>query len=346
MFHFSEAIEHNYLQQATNFEVVGETNETALSEEPSLLFDGLGYAETDARRNFANKNMTIDLMIYPDTTNRDMPLFSHGIDGRRLQLWLTKDWRLRAVVDSTTFESKTVMAKGRLQQVALILDNDHQQALLFNDSIVATRDSVTYNGYGKLVFGATNEVDTGDRQHYNGRMLEARLWNRAMTEALLRSYGKRQLTGFEMGLADYYPMNDGEGQYAVDKAQGANAELHGTSWALPRGMSLFLDWGEQKPVKGMQLDYTKMVRSAEQDYTLMFWFKTNNWGQGALVSNGSGRRTDADAPNKFFIGFEAGQLKYRTNGYEVLLGKQYADEPRAPGGQHLRGPHAERIVLD
>ena len=326
VFHFSEAIEHNYLQQATNFEVVGETNETALSEEPSLLFDGLGYAETDARRNFANKNMTIDLMIYPDTTNRDMPLFSHGIDGRRLQLWITKDWRLRAVVDSTTFESKTVMAKGRLQQVALILDNDHQQALLFNDSIVATKDSVTYNGYGKLVFGATNEVDTGDRKHYNGRMLEARLWNRAMTEALLRSYGKRQLTGFEMGLADYYPMNDGEGQYAVDKAQGANAELHGTSWALPRGMSLFLDWGEQKPVKGLQLDYTKMVRSAEQDYTLMFWFKTNNWGQGALVSNGSGRRTDADAPNKFFIGFEAGQLKYRTNGYEVLLGKQYADD--------------------
>ena len=326
VFNFSEAIEHNYLQQATNFEVVGETNETALSEEPSLLFNGTGYAETDARRNFANKNMTIDLMVRPDSTGRDMPLFSHGTDGSRLQLWLTKDWKLRAVIDTVSFESNQTVAKGSLRQVGLILDHDRKQALLFNDSIIGTKDNLTYNGYGPLIFGATNEVDKADRRHYSGRMLEARLWNRAMTEALLSTYGKRQLTGYEMGLSDYYPMNEGEGQYAVDKAQGANAELNGASWALPRGMSLNLDWDEQKPVKGLQLKKDMMARSAEQDYTLMFWFRTNERGQGALVSNGSGRKTDDDARNKFFIGFEGGQLKYRTNGREMLFGKDYADD--------------------
>ena len=76
-------------------------------------------------------------------------------------------------------------------------------------------------------------------------MLEARIWTRTMTEALLNTYGKRQLTGYEMGLADYYPMNEGESTFAIDKAQGANAELHGADWALPRGMSLSLDWDEQ-----------------------------------------------------------------------------------------------------
>ena len=326
VFNFSEAIEHNYLQQATNFEVIGETNETALSEETSLLFKGTGYAETDARRNFSNKSMTIDLMIRPDDTGSAMPLFSHGIDGHSLQLWLTKNWHLRAVIDSVSFESTLPVKKGTFQQVALILDNDRKQALLYNDSIIGSRDSVAYNGYGTLIFGATNEVDINDRMHYTGRMLEARLWTRAMTESLLNTYGKRQLTGYEMGLADYYPMNDGESKYAVDKAQGANAELHGADWALPQGMSLSLDWEEDRPVKGMQLDYKMMERSAEQDYTLMFWFKTNNRGQGALLSNGSGRKTDDNAPNKFFIGFEGGQLKYRTNGQEVLLGKTYADD--------------------
>ncbi|MCR5159172.1 MAG: hypothetical protein K6D37_08625 [Prevotella sp.] len=326
VFNFSEAIEHNYLQQATNFEVVGETNETALSEEPSLLFSGKGYAETDARRNFANKNMTIDLMVSPDDTGNDMPLFSHGIDGHSLQLWITKDWYLRAVVDDVSFESDKTVKKGGLRQVALILDNDHKQVLLYNDSIIGTKEDVTYNGYGSLIFGATNEVDIDDRSHYSGRMMEARLWNRAMTESLLNTYGKRLLTGYEMGLVDYYPMNDGESKYAVDKAQGANAELHGADWALPQGMSLSLDWEEKRPVKGMQLRQQLMERSAEQDYTLMFWFKTNERGQGALVSNGSGRKTDDNARNKFFIGFEGGQLKYRTNGREVLLGKTYADD--------------------
>ena len=264
VFNFSEAIEHNYLQAATNFEVKGETNETALSEEPSLLFSGTGYAETDARRNFADKNMTIDLMVRPDETGRDMPLFSHGADGHTLQLWLTSDWHLRAVVDNATVESQAAVQPGTLQQVALILDNEHKQVLLYNDSIVGTMNDVTYRGYGPLIFGATNEIDIHDRQHYSGRMLEARLWNRTMTAALLGSYGKRQLTGYEMGLVDYYPMNDGESQYAVDKAQGANAELFGATWALPRGMSLSLDWEEEKAVKGMQLDYAKMTRSAEQ----------------------------------------------------------------------------------
>ncbi len=326
VFHFSEAIEHNYLQQATNFEVVGETNETALSEEPSLLFGGTGYAETDARRNFADKNMTIDLMVRPDQTGKSMPLFSHGTDGSTLQLWLTEDWKLRAVIDSVQFESTVAIKEGALKQVALILDNDHRQALLWNDSIIGTCANVTYSGYGPLIFGATNEVNTDDRKHYQGRMLEARLWNRTMDDALLTTYGKKQLTGYEMGLKDYYPMNDGEGNYAADKTQGAHAELHGAAWALPRGMSLKLDFDEQKPVKGLQLDYTKMLRSAEQDYTLMFWFKTDERGQGALVSNGQGARTDEDARNKFFIGFESKQLIYRTNGRTLSLGKGLADD--------------------
>lgn len=326
VFHFSEAIEHNYLQQATNFEVVGETNETALSEEPALFFEGNGYVQTDARRNFADKNMTIDLMVRPDQTNKDMPIFSHGQDGSTLQLWLTNDWRLRAVIDSVQFESTAAVKQGAMQQVALVLDNDNKQVLLWNDSIIGTKKDVTYSGYGPLIFGATNEVTTSDRKHYSGRMMEARIWNRAMNESLLNTYGKRQLTGYEMGLIDYYPMNDGEGNYAVDKAQGANAELHGATWVLPRGMSLKLDWAEQKAVKGLQLDYTKMLRSAEQDYTLMLWFKTDNEGQGALISNGKGEITDDDARNKFFLGFEKNQLIYRTNGRTLPLGKGLADD--------------------
>ena len=326
VFHFSEAIEHNYLQKTTNFEVVGETNETALTEEPSLLFEGNGYVQTDARRNFADKNMTIDLMVRPAQTNEDMPLFSHGQDGNSLQLWLTKDWKLRAVIDSVQFESSVPVGTDALRQVALVMDNDHKQALLWNDSIIGTLNDVTYSGYGPLIFGASNEVVVSDRKHYSGRMMEARVWNRTMTDALLNSYGKRRLTGYEMGLINYYPMDDGESNYAVDKAQGANAELHGATWALPRGMSLKLDWAEEKAVKGLQLDSKKMQRSAEQDYTLMLWFKTDNKGQGALISNGKGATTDDDARNKFFLGFEYDQLIYRTNGRTLPLGKGLADD--------------------
>lgn len=327
IFNFSEPIEHNYLREETNFEVMGETNETALQEEPSLQFNATGYVETDARRNFADKSVAVDMMIRPDTLiGKDMPLFSHGTDGNRLQLWITDDMRLKAVVDNKEYYSNYSIDKGTLQHVALILNRNDSTLSLYNDSIIATYNKVWYNGYGSLIFGATNENDINMRSHYKGRMLEARIWNRAMNTTLMRLYAKRQLTGYEMGLIDYYPMNEGEGNYAYDKAQGAHAELNGAAWALPRGMSLHLDWNEEKPVKGIKLLKDRMIRSAEDDYTLMFWFKTNDNGKGALVSNGSGRATDDNAANRFYIGFEGNQLIYRSNGMTLNLGDDLADD--------------------
>ena len=326
VFNFSEHIEHNYLRDATNFEVTGETNENALQEEPALYFGGNGYAETDARRNFVDKNMTIDIMIRPDDINDNMPLFSHGTDGSKLQLWLTKEWQLMARVDTMEYYSTETVKKKQLQHVALVLDNENKQLTLYNDSVIGTFNNVIYDGYGPLIFGATNESDVTERKHYKGRMLEARLWNRAMTTALLRNYGKQKLTGYELGLIDYYPMSEGEGNYAVDKAQGADALLEGVSWVLPRGMSLRIDNTEQKTVNGMQIKSEYVQRSAEQDYTMMFWFKTDMNGAGALISNGSGRKTDDNAANKFFVGFEERELKYRSNGIEVILGSGYDDD--------------------
>lgn len=326
IFNFSEHIEHNYLRDATNFEVTGETNESALQEEPSLYFGGNGYAETDARRNFAGKSVAVDVMIRPDDKGVEMPIFSHGDDGNKLQLWLTEDWYLMARVDTMEYVSWVPIRKGSLQHVALILDSDNNQLMLYNDSVIGSYSNVRYNGYGTLIFGATNQNDVSERKHYYGRMLEARIWNRTMTTALLRSYGKRTLTGYEMGLTDYYPMSEGDGDYAIDLAQGANAQLVGASWVLPRGMSLRFDYSEEKKVKGVRLLSDFIQRSAEQDYTMMFWFKTDSNGGGALLSNGSGRVTDDNAPDKFFIGIEDSQLKFRSNGMEIQLGTGYDDD--------------------
>ena len=326
VFHFSENIEHNYLQDATNFEVKGETNETSLQEAPALQFDGEGYAESQARRNFADKNVTIEVMIKPFDTNQDMPIFSHGRDGKQLQLWLTADKRLRAVVDDKVLEGKSDLTSTAYKRVAMVLDNDRHRLTLYADSMEAQLDSVKYSGYGPLIFGATNQTDVNKRAFYKGRMQQGRVWNRAMDINLLNTYGNQQLTGYEMGLTDYYPMNEGQGDYATDLAQGAHLMLVGTEWTLPRGMSLMLDKTEPKAVKGLQLKPQFIQRTAEQDYTLMFWFKTNPDGHGALLSNGSGRKSDVGAIDKFFIGFEDSTLKYRSYGREYCLGDDLDDD--------------------
>ena len=325
IFGFSENVEYNYLREDVNFAVVGETNEESIQETPALLFDGKGCAQSEANRNFAGKDVTVEVMVMPDDTQKDMPIFSHGRGGKKLQLWVTADKHLRAVVDEQTLELPGELNTRNLQRVALVLDNSKQSLTLISESNTTSLDNVTYSGYGPLIFGSTNQPDVSERSFFSGRMLQARVWNRAMDEITLNMYGNKQLTGYERGLTDYYPMSEGRGDYATDLAQGAHLKLEGASWVLPRGMSLKLDMNEQKDIKGVQLKDTLLQRTAEQDYTLMFWFKTDDKGHGTLLCNGSGKKTDVNAFNKYFIGFEGSTLKYRSYGQEYVLGESYDD---------------------
>ena len=330
IFNFSEDIEYNYLQATTNFEVKGETNETAIQEAPSLQFGGQGYVISQARRNFSDKNITIEVMIKPDETAKEMPIFSHGSDGKELQLWLTDKKCLKAVVidnDTLVAESKTPVNTIDFQRVALVLDCEQAKLFLYSDGLDLVKDSVYYHASGTLTFGSAVDHVTGERRYYEGRMLQGRVWNRALDKATLNRYGNKLLTGYEMGLTDYYPMNEGSGTYAFDLAQGADLKLVGATWALPRGISLRIDKNDARSAgkkKGLQIQSKLLERDEEQDYTLMFWFKTGDVN-GALLANGSGQSTDEGAVNKFFIGFENRLLCYRSNGMEYELGSGYCD---------------------
>jgi hypothetical protein len=325
VFNFSEDIEYNYLSAITNFEVKGEVNNNSLSEMVSVQFDGAtASVESEAKRNFSNKNLTIDMMVKPAETGRDMPLFSHGTNGQKLQLWLTSDFKLKAVVNEQAFVSDTVIGKNAFRQVAVSINQTDSTLTMFNGGLEIGRHKLSslYSGVGTLIFGRTNEADRSESQYYQGRMMEARLWYSAMDGGLIGStYGGHHLTGYEKDLVDYYPMNEGSGNYAIDHTQGANAKLIGASWAIPRGISLHLE----KEDKGVLLNKNAMNRTAEQDYTLMFWFKTDANGRGTLLSNGRGLREDNGAVNQFHIGFEADKLKYRSNGFEIEVPGNWSD---------------------
>ena len=321
IFNFSEDIEHNYLNAITNFEVKGEVNNDNVSESVSVQFDGTSSVESEAQRNFSGKSVTIDMMVKPDATGRDMPLFSHGTNGKKLQLWLTGDLKLKAVVDEQEFTSNEKIAKGGFTQVAMSINHEDSTLTFYNGGVEIGQFKMKepYHGTGALIFGRTNETDRTMSQYYKGRMMEARLWYRALTGGQVgTTYGNRRLTGYEMGLVDYYPMNEGSSVYALDHTQGANAQLMGASWAIPRGLSLHIE------NDGFALKQNAINRTAEQDYTLTFWFKTDD-ENGTLVCNGNGNNDVAGAENQFWLGFDGGQLHFRSNGQTFDAGSGYND---------------------
>lgn len=334
VFNFSEAIEHNYLDDLVNFEVKGEVNNDDITRQISLLFSGNGGAISEARRNFANKDITVELMIKPDDTGQEMPIFSHGTSDNKLQLWITADKHLKAVVGKNRrpFVSDSTINIRDFRHVAMVIkqpenleENNKCQLKFYNDEtcIGSFNMDYAYTGVGPLIFGASNEAIVQKRKYYKGKMLEARLWYRALTGDLIGStYGNKRLSGYEMGLADYYPMNDGRGDHASDQAQGAHLSLgEGVEWTQPEGMSLHLEWED----RGMALNKNAINRGDEYDYTLMFWFKTAQQGRGVLISNGSGDADELGAKNRFYIGLDSDKLMFRSNGRSIEVPGYYSD---------------------
>ena len=325
VFNFSEDIEYNYLSAITNFEVKGEVNNDDVTETVSVQFNGTtASVESEAKRNFSGKDLTIDLMVKPAETGRDMPIFSHGSNGQKLQLWLTSDFKLKAVVNDQTLTAGEEMPKNIFQQVAMVVNQTDSLLTLFHGGKEVGRMKLSslYTGTGPLVFGRAKNDDNADSKYYEGRMMEARLWYNAMDGTLIGStYGGHHLSGYEKDLVDYYPMNEGSGDYVIDYTQGANAKLVNAAWAIPQGVSLHVE----KADKGVLLDKNAINRTAEQDYTLMFWFKTDRDGCGTLLSNGRGVKTDIGAANQFHIGFEDSKLVYRSNGVVAEIPGDWSD---------------------
>ena len=329
VFNFSEDIEYNYLSDVVNFEVKGEVNNDNVTSDVSLEFDGESSVETEARRNFNGKDLTVDILIKPDQNGGAMPIFSHGTNGKKLQLWITEEKQLRAVVGDEVFTTDSVIKSKNFTQVALVIkqpqgDEKNCKLALYNGGSIFGEYTLStpYTGVGPLIFGRTNEADRSQSQFYKGRMMEARLWYRALTSSQVSTiYGEKRLSGYEVGLVDYYPMNEGSGHYALDKTQGANARLYNTSWARPKGVSLHLDFED----KGLKLNPQLFTRTSEEDYTLMFWFKTDSNGRGVLISNGAGLASNVGAKSQYCIGFEAEKLMYRSNGLAVEVPGDYSD---------------------
>ena len=309
---FSEPIAGNYLRDINNFEVLGTLLSNDISTSTSLSFDGNALANTQGERNLMGKSFTVDVMLNPAADQREMTVFAHGGDEKGLRFGLTADRKLSATINGETLQSDSIVPfNNMLHQVAYVLDQSGDKTTVNfydgNKAIGSKQLQERYEGASSCIsLGSDFEVTR--ETMYKGEMLEFRLWNRAMDAALLGSYSKKKLTGYETGLLDYYPLNEGDGEWAYDKAPGSmDLSLFGATWKRPVGISMAIN-GD----KGLRLKPDKFIRTKNHDYTLTFWFRTND-ENATLFSNGEAKRDQDDQIN---IGVKDRKLYVRSQGFE------------------------------
>ena len=274
---FNEPIAGNYLDEDNNFQITGITNETGLSASTALHFDGKASATTKAKRDLTDRSFTIDMMIKPTVANNrgnDMILFETGDGQVTKQLILTTDNRLRLIKSNGKyFLGKTSKRIGDImgfQRICAVYDKETTRIRFY-----AGTEEITDN-----LLGETNNANDGqDRSAYftfgstyDGDMLEARIWTKALTLEEISATGNHSLTGYERELLAYYRMDEGKGETVTDHAHGATLYLDGCSWNKQKGYSLQLD-GDSVKLNGNLLGRSKIY-----DMTLMLWFKAEKGG--------------------------------------------------------------------
>ena len=273
---FNEPIAGNYLDEDNNFQITGITNSTGLSASTALHFDGNASAATKAKRDLTERDFTIDMMIKPTVANNranDMILFETGDAQVNKQLILTKDNILRLV--KTNGKNFLASSSKKLDDLRAFT-----RVVCVSEKTGRTRFFVGTEEVTSANLGSSTNTDEATERSayfqfgttYDGDMLEARVWTKALTLEEISATANRTLTGYERELLAYYQMNEGKGETVTDQAHGATLYLDGCSWNKQKGYSLKLD-GE--PV---QLNGNLLGRSKIYDLTMMLWFKAEKGG--------------------------------------------------------------------
>ena len=280
---FSEAIAGNYLDEDNNFQLIGVTNKTGITASASLHFTGQddSYARTKATRSLYGKAYSIDLMVKPADRNGAEIFFRHVNAGDSGMVFgKTAANRLYVEIGTSRFESKVLdEPMTDFTRVIACIDPNRKQVRFYagtkeftDPAAPAFADKASSaNWMSPLTFG----------QGFNGNMLEARVWSKALTSDEIANTHMHYLSGYEQELLAYYRMNDGRGTALTDLANGATLYLEGASWIMPKGISLRMT--ADQPV---ELDNRYLTRSSKQDETLLFWFRTDDNKDGNLFSAG------------------------------------------------------------
>lgn len=321
---FNEPIAGNYLDEDNNFQLLGVTNRSGIASSTSVYFDGTPTcgATSAVTRVLNGKSFSIDLMAKPASAvaAEAQDLFSHISPTGGIRFGLEPvgtRMRLYGYIDDRRSQSR--LLEPLTDFTRLIMTYDHGTGRIrfyagtqdVTDQSFATTDEITdYDGSAPLVFG----------HGFQGNMLEARLWLKALsTDEIVETHEKR-LTGYERKLAAYYPMNEGRGDVCYDKASGSTLTLQGASWTTPSGYSLQMN-GQQS----VTLAQDVLSRSNIQDYTLMFWFRTTELNQGLFSAGWTDGTVSGTGPQGTLVEMVNGRLVLHNGNMEQQSALSYAD---------------------
>ena len=261
---FNEDIRESYLTKDQNFFITGSLNDSQVSHDVSLQFNGTPV-ETDAYLPIANTSFASSLWLKRKGSGT---IIEHGTEGNMLKVAINENGQVDATINEITITSMETVpmdkwvflalnyVKGMAGQntLTMLMAEDGNETMLFDEAIVSD-----YNSNGRLILG----------RDFTGMMHELVLWNKNCPVRTLLAQKDEVVAPYLPGLVGYWKMNEGHGTTVTDYARGRNMHLTAESWNVENtNLAAHLD-GEhiiKVPIGGVS------PRSTDS-YVVETWFR-------------------------------------------------------------------------
>ncbi|MBU2019947.1 MAG: T9SS type A sorting domain-containing protein [Bacteroidetes bacterium] len=327
---FNEPIEGSSLS-FSNIDVRGVTNGGTSDRFTSLLFDGVDdFAVVDDGTNLQRKNFTIELWAKRDASSLgEQVLFYQGADPtNQMTFGFSSDQKLQFGFGNILVKSNSAQSNPTSwHHYAVSYNFANQTADLYVDGSLVNsgNNSILFNyeSSGKIYFGKNN---VSNSEFYKGNLQGVRLWNKARDKDDIAGNFNKNLSRTQQGLLYNWNLDEAEGTLAKDHIRSKNALINGPVWVVtPSGYSAQFNGSNQH----VEISSSKIGIKKEMDFTIEFWFKSNQSGPATIFSSGKsdglgddslkGWTIDKDASGKFIV-------RHNGNNFEAVSTNYFDDK--------------------
>lgn len=312
---FNEAIDGGSLS-LSNFDIRGVVNGITSNQSTSIYLDGLDdHLKIAEGINLQRRNFTLEFWAKKDASGTgEQAVLYQGVDPKS-DVWFGFDASNKLkfeLGDASVTTDQAVANADQWHHYAIVYDFANQVADLFIDgSNSNTNKSILHNyqGSGRFYIGKNAEANA---QHFKGNVSDVRIWNRKRSNGEIVAKFNKRLNRNASGLLHNWKLDEAHGTFPKDNIRGKEAQVIGATWQVTPGGSSIEFSGNNQDV---EITTSTVAITSEMDFTLEFWFKSNQAGAATLVSNGKGDGLGADSLYSWNIDKDAsGKIFVRHRG--------------------------------
>jgi len=308
---FNEPIFYN--SAVSTIQIKGQTNQLPIDNNVSMHFEGLTNTAVINNPRITTGDLTVEFWMNNSTTANTAVILSQE-EGLTIRL---ENGNVFFNIGGLTANG-SIATDNLFHHYTFNHKNSSGELRIYQDD----KEIGASTGNTNVQFSNNNALTIGGNS-FIGNMHALRLWNKAisLSDAYAKMYTK--LLGNEANLIGYWPMDEGKGNIANDKARYKHAVVKaawdikpkGSSYEFSNGQNLILD-----QVGNVQL-------TTEMDATVSFWMKTAVSQEATLFSNGKGDGTDIiqtiGSANKWAVNMNTtGNLSLESEGKSYSLTSQ------------------------